>query len=109
MLHLIALGFLAAIVRDPRLLDELERDSSPVADWSDVGRPNNVMPTPLSNVEPPPSSYPQHATQPRDHSLIYRKYNMSLHHCNRHIMLGIIITLHYILIIFYTLKKVYFY
>ncbi|XP_026761757.1 lysosomal-associated transmembrane protein 4A isoform X2 [Galleria mellonella] len=71
MLHLVALGFLAAIVRDPRLLDELERDASPVADWSDVGRPNNALPTPLSNVEPPPSSFPQHAYQPRDHSLIY--------------------------------------
>ncbi|KAM3965225.1 LOW QUALITY PROTEIN: lysosomal-associated transmembrane protein 4A [Aphomia sociella] len=71
MLHLVALGFLAAIVRDPRLLDELERDASPVADWSDVGRPNNALPTPLSNVEPPPSSFPQHANQPRDHSLIY--------------------------------------
>ncbi|XP_053610059.1 lysosomal-associated transmembrane protein 4A isoform X2 [Plodia interpunctella] len=71
MLHLIALGFLAAIVRDPRLLDELERDGSSVADWSDVGKPNNVLPTPLSNVEAPPSSYPQHSTQPRDHGLIY--------------------------------------
>ncbi|XP_063825945.1 lysosomal-associated transmembrane protein 4A [Ostrinia nubilalis] len=71
LLHLIALGFLAAIVRDPRLLEELERESSPVADWSDVGRPNNALPTPLSNVEPPPSSFPQHANQNRDHSLIY--------------------------------------
>ncbi|XP_059052061.1 lysosomal-associated transmembrane protein 4A isoform X2 [Achroia grisella] len=71
MLHLVALGFLAAIVRDPRLLDELERDASPVADWSDVGKPNNALPTPLSNVEPPPSSFPQHTYQPRDHSLIY--------------------------------------
>ncbi|XP_013185967.1 lysosomal-associated transmembrane protein 4A isoform X2 [Amyelois transitella] len=71
MLHLVALGFLAAIVRDPRLLDELERDGSPIADWSDVGKPNNVMPTPLSNVEAPPSSYPQHSIQPRDHGLIY--------------------------------------
>lgn len=79
MLHLIALGFLAAIVRDPRLLDELERDSSPVADWSDMGRPNNVLPTPLSNVEPPPSSFPQHSNQQRDHSLIYRKYFVPCH------------------------------
>ncbi|CAK1580331.1 unnamed protein product [Parnassius mnemosyne] len=68
MLHLIALGFLAAIVRDPRLLDDLERDSAPVADWGDLGA---AMPTPLSNFEPPPSPYPQHANQPRDYSLIY--------------------------------------
>ncbi|KAJ0176580.1 hypothetical protein K1T71_007759 [Dendrolimus kikuchii] len=71
MLHLIALGFLAAVVRDPRLLDELERDSTPVADWSDIGRINNALPTPLSNVEPPPSAYPQNAPPPKDHSLIY--------------------------------------
>ncbi|XP_068633193.1 lysosomal-associated transmembrane protein 4A [Battus philenor] len=66
MLHLIALGFLAAIVRDPRLLEELERDSAP-ADWN-LGA---AMPTPLSNIEPPPSPYPQHGNQPRDHSLVY--------------------------------------
>ncbi|CAH1638245.1 unnamed protein product [Spodoptera littoralis] len=71
MLHLIALGFLAAIVRDPRLLDELERDSAPVPNWSDVARGNEAIPTPLSNVEPPPSSFPQHVEPPRDHSLIY--------------------------------------
>ncbi|CAH0715496.1 unnamed protein product, partial [Brenthis ino] len=69
LLHLIALGFLAAIVRDPNLLDELERESTPVADWSDLGA---EMPTPLSNVETRPSSYPQHSPpHPRDHSLIY--------------------------------------
>ncbi|PZC81427.1 lysosomal-associated transmembrane protein 4A isoform X1 [Helicoverpa armigera] len=71
MLHLIALGFLAAIVRDPRLLDELERDSAPMADWGNVARVNEAIPTPLSNVEAPPSSIPQHIGQPRDHSLIY--------------------------------------
>lgn len=70
MLHLIALGFLAAIVRDPRLLDELERDSAPVADWSNAG--HEAMPTAQSKIEPPPSSYsPQHIGPPRDHSLIY--------------------------------------
>lgn len=74
MLHLIALGFLAAVVRDPRLLDDLERDSTPVADWSDIGPIKDALPTPLSNVEPPPSPYPQHAPPPRDHSLIYRKF-----------------------------------
>lgn len=73
MLHLIALGFLAAIVRDPRLLDELERDSAPVPDWSEIARVNSPISTPLSKVEPPPSSFPQHVGQPRDHSLIYRK------------------------------------
>ncbi|XP_030030673.1 lysosomal-associated transmembrane protein 4A isoform X2 [Manduca sexta] len=67
MLHLVALGFLAAIVRDPRLLDELERDSEPISTWSHVA--HEPVPTPLSNVEPSP--YPQHAPQPRDHSLIY--------------------------------------
>ncbi|XP_026734456.1 lysosomal-associated transmembrane protein 4A isoform X1 [Trichoplusia ni] len=71
MLHLIALGFLAAIVRDPRLLDELERDSAPVPDWSEIARVNSPISTPLSKVEPPPSSFPQHVGQPRDHSLIY--------------------------------------
>ncbi|XP_026499669.1 lysosomal-associated transmembrane protein 4A isoform X1 [Vanessa tameamea] len=68
LLHLVALGFLAAIVRDPSLLDELERDTAPVADWSDIGA---AMPTPLSNVETRPSPYPQHGPHPRDHSLIY--------------------------------------
>ncbi|XP_049873236.1 tetraspanning orphan receptor isoform X2 [Pectinophora gossypiella] len=68
LLHLIALGFLAAIVRDPRLLDELERDTAPMADWSEVGP---ALPTPLSNVDAPPSPYTQHSSQPRDHSLIY--------------------------------------
>lgn len=67
MLHLVALGFLAAIVRDPRLLEELERDSAP-ADWGELGA---AMPTPLSNVESPPSPFPQHGNQPRDYSLIY--------------------------------------
>lgn len=71
MLHLIALGFLAAIVRDPRLIEQLERETAPVADWSDVG---NSLPTPLSNVEPPPSSYIQHSNPPKDHSVIYRKF-----------------------------------
>ncbi|XP_075977642.1 lysosomal-associated transmembrane protein 4A isoform X2 [Anticarsia gemmatalis] len=70
MLHLIALGFLAAIVRDPRLLDELERDSAPVAQWSNGG--HEAMPTALSKIEPSPSSFaPHHVPQPRDHSLIY--------------------------------------
>ncbi|KAI8436848.1 hypothetical protein MSG28_010302 [Choristoneura fumiferana] len=68
MLHLIALGFLAAVVRDPRLMEELERDANPGPDY---GERAAVLPTPLSNVEPPPSSYPQHAAQPRDHTLIY--------------------------------------
>lgn len=76
MLHLVALGFLAAIVRDSRLLDELERDSAPMADWSDLGA---AMPTPLSNIENPPSPYPQHANQPREYSLIYRKLFIILH------------------------------
>lgn len=73
MLHLIALVFLATIVRDPRLLNELERDSMPGPNWGDMGR-SNVLPTALSNVEAPPSPYPQHAGgQPRDHSLVYSK------------------------------------
>ncbi|CAH2096130.1 unnamed protein product [Euphydryas editha] len=69
LLHLIALGFLAAIVREPNLLDELERDSAPVPDWGEKGA---AMPTPLSNVETRPNPYPQHGpTHSRDHSLIY--------------------------------------
>ncbi|XP_014367259.2 tetraspanning orphan receptor [Papilio machaon] len=72
MLHLVALGFLAAIVRDPRLLEELERDSAP-ADWGELGA---AMPTPLSNIEPPPSPYPQHGSQPRDYSLIYNDVDL---------------------------------
>ncbi|XP_047991334.1 lysosomal-associated transmembrane protein 4A isoform X2 [Leguminivora glycinivorella] len=55
MLHLVALGFLAAVVRDPRLLDELESDSNP-------------MPTPLSNVDNRPGTYMQ---RDHNHSLIY--------------------------------------
>lgn len=70
-LHLVALGVLAAIVRDPRLLDELDRESSPVSSWSNVGRTGDVLPTPLSNVETRPSPYSQHASHPSDHSLIY--------------------------------------
>ncbi|CAG9102528.1 unnamed protein product [Plutella xylostella] len=66
MLHLVALGFLAAVVRDPRLLEELQRDG-------DVGA---AMPTPLSNVEPPPSAYTQSNVPPRDHSLIYHDVDM---------------------------------
>lgn len=69
-----ALVFLAALVRDPRLLNELEQDSASVPNWSDMGRINNAMPTPLSNIEAPPSPFPQHSGQPRDHSLVYRKY-----------------------------------
>lgn len=68
MLHLIALGFLAAIVRDPRLLGELERDAAPV--WSNSPE---TIPTALSKIEAPSSYAPQHVGQPRDHSLIYRK------------------------------------
>ncbi|RVE45371.1 hypothetical protein evm_010000 [Chilo suppressalis] len=83
MLHLIALGFLAAVVRDPRLLDELERDSATVADWSDAGH-RYEMPTPLSNVEPRPSNL-QHTTPPRDHNLIYRVTLDSKLHFNLHI------------------------
>lgn len=60
-------------MRDPRLLDELERDSAPVVDWSSAGR--ETLPTALPKIEPPPSSYaPQHVGQHRDHSLIYRKF-----------------------------------
>lgn len=66
LLHLVALGFLAAIVRDPNLLDELERESTPVSDWGDIG----AISTPLSNVETRPGT--QHSpNHPRDHSLIY--------------------------------------
>ncbi|XP_045773425.1 lysosomal-associated transmembrane protein 4A [Maniola jurtina] len=54
MLHLIALGFLAAIVRDPSLLEELERDSAPIG-----------------SMETRPTPFPQHGTHTRDHSLIY--------------------------------------
>lgn len=73
LLHLMALVFLAAIVRDPRLLNELEQDSVPGPNWSDMGQLNNAMPTPLSNIEAPPSPYPQRSGQPHDHSLVYRK------------------------------------
>lgn len=78
MLHLMALIFLAAIVRDSRLVDELERESMPGPDWSDMGKVNNVMPTPLSNVDAPPSPYPQHGGPPRDHALVYRKLRLIL-------------------------------
>lgn len=60
-----------AVVRDPRLLENLERDSSPVANWGDIGAP---MPTPLSNIETRPSPYPQHEVHIRDYSFIDRKY-----------------------------------
>lgn len=55
MLHLIALGFLAAIVRDPSLLEELEREGS------------------FGGMETRPTS-PNHGIHPRDHSLIYREH-----------------------------------
>lgn len=55
-------------MRDPNLLDELERESTPVSDWGDIG----AISTPLSNVETRPGT--QHSpSHPRDHSLIYRK------------------------------------
>ncbi|OWR42216.1 lysosomal-associated transmembrane protein 4B isoform X1 [Danaus plexippus] len=73
ILHLIALGFLVAVVRDPRLLENLERDSSPVANWGDIGAP---MPTPLSNIETRPSPYPQHEVHIRDYSFIDHDVDM---------------------------------
>lgn len=72
MLHLVALVFLAAIVRDPRLMRELEHDSIPGPNWSEMGHVNNANKmTPITNLEP--TQYPHHVAQPRDHSLIYRK------------------------------------
>lgn len=65
---MMALGFLATIVRNPNFLDELERESTPVSHWGDIG----AISTPLSNVETRPGI--QHSpNHPRDHSLIYRK------------------------------------
>lgn len=63
MLHLVTLAFLAAIVRDPSLMEALDHDEMGPA-----------LPTPLSNAQPLPNSYPQLVRQPRDHSLIYRKF-----------------------------------
>ncbi|XP_038209745.1 lysosomal-associated transmembrane protein 4A isoform X1 [Zerene cesonia] len=68
VLHLIALGFLAAVVRDPALMEDFEQEQETFVDWHDVG---SALPTPLSNVEAPPSPYPQYAVKPRDHSYIY--------------------------------------
>lgn len=66
-------------MRDPSLLDELERDSAPVSARGEIGA---AMPTPLSNVETRPSLYPQHGpSHPRDHSLIYRKFFISKSIC----------------------------
>ncbi|XP_041979468.1 uncharacterized protein LOC121733317 [Aricia agestis] len=72
ILHLVALGFLAAIVRDPNLLDELERDS--IKDWRPMY--GDAMPTPLSNVEARPTAHQQYGQLPRDHSLIYHDVDM---------------------------------
>ncbi|GBP85148.1 Lysosomal-associated transmembrane protein 4A [Eumeta japonica] len=73
LLHLIALAFLAAIVRNPLLLEELDRESTPMTDLGELGA---VLPTPLSNVEAPPSPYTQHAIRSREQSLIYHDVDM---------------------------------
>ncbi|XP_050679842.1 lysosomal-associated transmembrane protein 4A isoform X2 [Leptidea sinapis] len=68
MLHLFALGFLAAVVRDPSLMQDFEQERETVVGWRDVG---SALPTPLSNIEPPPNSYPQYGLKPKDQAIIY--------------------------------------
>lgn len=59
-LHLIALTFLAAIVRDPRLANSLDHD--------DLGSP---MPTPLSKIQVMPTAYPQKVPMESNQTLVY--------------------------------------
>ncbi|KAJ2949149.1 hypothetical protein O0L34_g6090 [Tuta absoluta] len=68
MLHLMALGFLAAVVRDPRLMEELERESAPMSDLGPDGATLSGMEVPDQTSTTP---YTQHISQPRDHGLIY--------------------------------------
>ncbi|KAI5630907.1 hypothetical protein NE865_16385 [Phthorimaea operculella] len=68
MLHLMALGFLAAVVRDPRLMEELERESAPMSDLGSDGVTLSGMELP---DQTPATPYTQHISQPRDHGLIY--------------------------------------
>lgn len=59
-LNVLTLGILAAIIRDPAMMQEFE---SGYDDYSRLG--GEALPTPLSKIDP-------HAY--RDHSLNYRKY-----------------------------------
>lgn len=60
MLNVLTLGILAAIIRNPAMMQELENGND------DFGRfGGEVLPTPLSKIDPP-YAY-------RDHSLNYRE------------------------------------
>lgn len=60
---MLALGILAAIIRDPSMMQEFE------SGYDDYGRlGGEALPTPLSKIDP-------HAY--RDHSLNYRKLNLN--------------------------------
>lgn len=64
MLHIMALGVLAMILREPSLLRKLQSGSGDLSE-----EPPAPLPTPLSNVDTP-NSYTNH----RQPELIYRKY-----------------------------------
>lgn len=60
MLNVLTLGILAAIIRNPAMMQELENGND---DYGRFG--GEVLPTPLSKIDPP-YAY-------RDHSLNYRE------------------------------------
>ncbi|XP_047511658.1 lysosomal-associated transmembrane protein 4A [Pieris napi] len=68
VLHLLALGFLAAVVRDPALIQDFEQEQESFVDWRDVGSP---LPTALPNIESPSSAYSQYAIKSKERSFIY--------------------------------------
>lgn len=57
---MLTLGILAAIIRNPAMMHELE------SGYDNYGQQSELLPTPLSKIDPP-YAY-------RDHSLNYRKY-----------------------------------
>lgn len=65
-MNVLALGILAAIIRNPAMMQELE---SGYDDYSKGMEPDApALPTPLSKIDPP-YAY-------RDHSLKYRKFRL---------------------------------
>lgn len=70
ILHILALGVLAMILREPSLLRKLQSGSGDLSE-----EPPAPLPTPLSNVDTP-NSYTNH----RQPELIYRKFTMESYH-----------------------------
>lgn len=72
-LNVLALGILAAIIRNPTMMQELESGYDDFSKITDTDAP--ALPTPLSKIDPP-YAY-------RDHSLNYRKWMDIVPQANR--------------------------